>query len=255
MKNADKHQYNELFYAYIESGSRRSAQVVLPLVLAALKPASVLDVGCGAGAWLAVYRDLGLTTYLGVDGDYVQPDALRIAPDHFRPTDISQAFDLGQRFDLVQCLEVAEHVSADRAEILVDNLVRHGHVILFSAAVPGQGGENHINERPYGYWRDLFRARGYALYDFVRPRILDNRSVEPWYRYNMFLFIHRSMEEGLPREIVNSRLPDHEPIPDVAPFTYHLRRLVLRCLPSTLVSRFARLHHQISVQRAMRSGT
>src|SRR6266480_3717854 len=104
-----QHIYDKLFYDYISAGSTRSALVVVPLVMQTLKPSSVLDVGCGAGAWLAAYGRSPLSDYLGIDGSYVTQDSLLIPPDKFQPQDIGREFDLGRRFDLVQCLEVAEH--------------------------------------------------------------------------------------------------------------------------------------------------
>jgi hypothetical protein len=93
---------------------------------------------------------------LGVDGDYVSRDTLLFPPECFLAAALSKPFDAGARFELVQCLEVAERIAPDAAHILIDGLVQHGDLIVFSAAVPGQGGEHHINERAHAYWRDMF---------------------------------------------------------------------------------------------------
>jgi SAM-dependent methyltransferase len=247
------HQYDEVFYRYQREGAARSAAAVLPTVLGALEVRSVFDVGCGAGAWLSVYRKLGVSDFLGADGDYVDRSVLMVDPANFRPLDITKPFDLGREFDLVQCLEVAEHVPPARSGQLVDNIVKHGKCVMFSAAVPGQGGEDHINEQSYGYWRDLFGARGYRLFDFVRPEMLAKPEVEFWYRYNLLFFAHDSVIAGLPAAVAATRVGDHDPVPDPSPLTYKVRKLLLRALPESVVSQLAVWKHRRFL-RAMRAG-
>jgi len=244
------HTYDTLFFDYIQAGSGRSAKTVLPLVLAGLPTDSVLDVGCGAGAWLREYLALGIHDLLGVDGEYVRPEQLLIPSEHFLARNLAHPFDLGRRFDLVQCLEVAEHLSVDYAVTLVDNLIRHGDCVLFSAAVPGQGGEYHVNEQPYAYWRALFAARGYRLFDWLRPQLRSRREVEPWYRYNLLLFVQDRHIPRLPLAIAVTRIADTAPVPDVAPLGDRLRKAVMRRLPSALLSPLAVIKHHLVIRLA-----
>ena len=235
----DGHNYDRLFYEYQREGSLRSALALLPLVLDAFPVRSVLDIGCGAGAWLAAYEQLGVFDIVGVDGDYVDRSVLMVEPSRFRSSNITHHFDLGRRFDLVQCLEVAEHVPQDKSDLLVDNIVRHSSMVLFSAAVPGQGGEDHINEQPYSFWRDRFAARGYRLFDFVRPQVKRCLEIEPWYRYNVMLFVDDTRVASLPPSVIRTRVHDVSPVPDVSPLSYKMRKSLLRCLPVPLVSTLA----------------
>ncbi|HRF12087.1 MAG TPA: methyltransferase domain-containing protein [Candidatus Accumulibacter phosphatis] len=221
---------------------------MLPLVIGPLRLRSVLDVGCGAAAWLAGYRELGVPDLFGVDGDYVDRNMLLIDTDRFIPKDITKSFDLGRQFDLVQCLEVAEHVPRQTSDQLIDNITRHGKRVLFSAAVPGQGGENHINEQPYSFWRDLFEARGFSLFDFVRPRIVGNPSIETWYRYNILFFAHQSVVPDLPAAIVAHRISPSAAIADYSPISYRLRKMILRSLPEHAVSKLAVMKHKRAVR-------
>src|SRR2546423_1079096 len=163
--------YDALFYGYIEEGARRSARAIVPLALAATGCRSVLDVGCGTGAWLSEYANHGIDDYLGVDGEYLDRRRLLIPADRFRPIDVGQPFALGRRFDLVQCLETAEHIRPDASRTIVANLTAHGDRVLFSAAAPGQGGEHHVNEQPYEFWRALFAERQFVAFDAIRPLI------------------------------------------------------------------------------------
>ena len=238
------YSYDEDFYRYIQNGAVRSAQVIIPLVRDRLKIDSVLDVGCGAGAWLAEYRRHGVLTCLGVDGDYVKSSSLLIPPTTFIARDISQSFDLGQRFNLVQCLEVGEHLETMASETLISNLVRHGDCILFSAAIPGQGGENHINEQPYEFWRALFAKHGYMPYDFLRPLLRGATMVESWYRYNAVLYVAKDFARHLSLDVTQSFIPGDKPIPDVSDIFYRWRTRMLALLPVSWLSWLAKWKHR-----------
>ena len=247
MKSLRQKIYDKKFYEYIAAGSTRSAQVVAPLLTRTLRPASLLDVGCGAGAWLAQYRLQPIADCLGIDGAYVTPESLLVPGETFRPQDISQEFDLGRRFDLVQCVEVGEHLPGHTSETLVRNLVRHGDRLVFSAAVPGQGGLYHINERPLEFWRQAFAAHGYEAFDFIRPAVLNHPRVEFWYRYNMLLYVHQRAIDTLPEEVKRTHVPAGRPLANVAPFVFRLRTSVLRLLPTPTVSRLAAVKHRVHI--------
>lgn len=237
------HTYGERFYQYLQESSGRSARIVVPKVLEALAPASILDVGCGAGAWLVEYMRNGVADVLGLDGDYVRQDQLLVPKETFRPTNVGMPFDVGRRFAMVQCLEVAEHLRPEQSDTLIGNLTRHGHVVLFSAALPGQGGENHINEQDFEFWRQLFAGYGYVPFDFLRPQLSDKSEVEPWYRYNVLLYVSTAHTDSLGASVAATRVPETLPIKDVAPIATRWRRGILRLLPHETVTRLARLKH------------
>jgi SAM-dependent methyltransferase len=249
-----KYVYDDAFFRYIQEGSTRSAQKVVPLVAQALGVKSVLDVGCGAGAWLREYRNQAVTDCLGVDGDYVQKEQLLIPAENFTAHDITQPFDLGRRFDLAQCLEVGEHIPQSASETLVENLVRHSQAILFSAAIPGQGGENHINEQTYEFWRALFHRHEYKPFDFVRPAIKASTAIEIWYRHNIILYVAPERVQGLPSAVAGTHVPDGEPIASVSSFLYRLRTRILALLSVRWVSRLAVWKHScvLLYQRMLR---
>ena len=225
------HIYDPTYYAYINRGALRSAAAVLPVVANQFPVTSVVDFGAGQCAWLSAWRRMGVDDVLGVDGAYVDQSALLIPAAHFATHDLARPVRLGRRFDLVQSLEVAEHLPAQAAETFIDNLVAHGDVVLFSAAAPGQGGEYHVNEQPYDYWRRLFAARGYVATDVVRPEIARDPTVEPWYRYNTFVFVHERKLGELKDTIGHATIPEASPLLDVSPFWYRARKQIIRRLP------------------------
>lgn len=233
--------YDASFMAYADQSSRHAAQQVASLLRGPLAVASVLDIGCARGTWLQAWAAQGAADVQGVDGDYVDRATLQIPAASFRAHDLSQPLDLGRRFDLVQSLEVAEHVPASAADVFVDNLCRHsGGFILFSAAPPGQGGEFHVNEQPYDYWRERFRARGYSAHDYVRPRILADTSISYWYRYNLFLYVREDRRHALPADIAASAVADGVSLADVSPAMFRLRKHIVRLLPPAFRDGLAR---------------
>lgn len=187
-----KEHYTSEFFAGQALGSLASARVVLSELFNVFRPNSFVDIGCGVGTWCRAAADLGVSKVLGVDGGYVLEGNLLIEADQFRSLDLENervsTLSIG-KFDLASCLEVAEHLSYDRADTIVEDLTLLSDVILFSAAIPFQGGENHINEQWPEYWGILFKKRGFVCVDFLRPLIWGRTDVEWWYQQNMLVFV------------------------------------------------------------------
>lgn len=132
------------------------------------KPDSVVDFGCG-NAFLLDYLQTHQpgVVVLGVDGSAA---ALEVAPAAIHPhlvqLDLREPVELGRQFDLVICTEVAEHLDEIYADILIETLTTHARPaahIFFSAAVPGQVGEWHVNCQRPAYWLNKFWQRGWRV--------------------------------------------------------------------------------------------
>ena len=184
--------YNRHFYLTQESLSRRSAREIIPLVLEIVQPQSVIDVGCGVGGWSSVFLELGVREILGIDGDWVDTRMLQIPKTCFASHDLTQPLQLNRKFDLVVSLEVAEHLPSKCAEVFVDSLVRLGPIVLFSAAIPLQGGTHHINEQWPEYWSKLFEEREYVAVDAIRKRLWQNNEVDVCYAQNILFFVNQN---------------------------------------------------------------
>jgi SAM-dependent methyltransferase len=223
--------YDPAFYQYINKGSTKSAATVIPLIRSYFNVRSVIDFGCGQGAWLREWKRFGAQEVLGIDGDYVNIDALLIERSELKKSNLSNPVDIGKKFDLVQSLEVAEHLPESAADMFVESLVMHGDVILFSAAPVGQGGHDHINEQPYEYWRDKFVMHDYILIDWLREAIKDSPAVEPWYRYNILCFVKRDLIDSLPQALLRYRVANADPVVDVSPYPYKVRKRLISKLP------------------------
>lgn len=181
--------YSDEFFASHWEGARQSARQVVPLVLDMVHPRTVVDVGCGIGAWLASFADAGIEDYLGVDQHWVPPRTLTIPRERFLEHDLEKPLALPRRFDLAVSVEVAEHLAPDCASTFITTLTGLAPVVLFSAAVPGQGGVHHVNEQWPEYWAELFAAEGYQPVDALRPLIWNNPRVEWWYQQNLMLYV------------------------------------------------------------------
>jgi hypothetical protein len=239
------YQFQSEFFDYMDPGARRSAAFIVSLLAKKLNPKSVLDVGCGRGVWPSEWKRAGVGGCIGVDGDYVDRAALAMPSECFIAWDLSRPLSLDRRFDIVQSLEVAQCIEGTHVEVFIDNLCRHGELIIFSAAVPGQGGERHVNEQPLEYWREKFSSRGYITFDWIRPIISGIPQIEPWYRYNCLLFATDHVAARLPAEIQATRIPAGTRIAEIAPLTWRARNAVLHSLPSGVVHKLARIKHKL----------
>jgi SAM-dependent methyltransferase len=153
----------------------------------------MLDVGCGSGTWLSVANNsFKLADIQGVDASIYDAAQFHIAPVHYLQQDLTVPLQLQRTYDLVTCLEVAEHLPLAAATTLVKSLATHGDVILFSAAIPGQGGQHHINEQWQSWWQQHFAAAGFVALDLIRPAIWQNAEVLPWYKQNILLYVKKN---------------------------------------------------------------
>lgn len=187
----EDHFYDENFYGFIEETSGRSAPVIARWLVERYRPASVVDVGCGEGAFLAAFRDLGCT---GVGLEYADSGLQRCASKGLT----ASRFDLTRddlppdvRAPLCICFEVAEHLPAVFADRLVNVLAAIAPRLAFTAATPGQGGVLHLNEQPHEYWISRFAARGLRFDEAASSAIrevLRHSNVASWYTENMMLF-------------------------------------------------------------------
>lgn len=180
----------------IRQGAVDSAAVIVPLVLNLLPPIdTVLDVGCGEGWFAAEFKRRGCRVH-GLD--HPSTDAVALVPIDFIPADLTRPLraQLTGRFDLVVSLEVAEHLPPERASSFVADLCALAPIVLFSAAIPGQGGVNHVNEQWPDYWWKLFDDHGYTTSGFLRWLIWSDDRVENWYRQNLLLAVNEEMWRG-----------------------------------------------------------
>jgi SAM-dependent methyltransferase len=176
------------FYENRRAHTAHAARQILAVLPKGLRRDRVADIGCGTGTWLAAALATGSQYGFGIEGNWVTPAMLDDKRIEFRLQDLEQAFT-GPCVDLAISLEVAEHLSPERAQSFVADLVALAPAILFSAAIPGQGGVGHLNERWQSYWAGLFAAHGYTAHDVIRPAIWTDDAIPAWYRQNTVIYL------------------------------------------------------------------
>ena len=190
--------YDNNFYDQITQRAIESAREIVPIVLKMVDtPKSVVDFGCGRGSWLSVFEEHGVQDILGLDGDYVNNYLPCLEGDKFKTVDLSQPISLSQKYDLCVTLEVVEHIPSEYEDVFFDSICASSDNILFSGAVPGQGGVNHVNERWHTHWAQKLSARGYYVTGDLRYQIWNNPNIENWYKQNL-LFASKGASFGQP---------------------------------------------------------
>lgn len=241
--------YSKTFFKTLEQGSYASALIVLKALFSFYVPKSIIDIGCGTGSWLKAARDLGVHDIFGVDGDYVSTDMLLIDEDSFERADLEQEFIPRRRYECAISMEVAEHLDPKAAPSFVKTLVNCAPVVVFSAAIPFQGGTHHLNEQWPSYWAELFSDLGYVPLDILRPKIVNSPEVEFYYKQNVVVYVDKTQLRLLhgvphPRSETNFRYLDKfstqiNGLPLMPYFLYWLKLLVI--FPSFLRRLFNRV--------------
>lgn len=156
------------------------ADSLVPLLVKQLAPASVVDVGCGAGFWAKALAAHGVSDVYGI-------------------TPVDAFPDLRRRFDVCLCLEVAQQLPPDAQEALLDACTALSDVVVFSSTPPGVPGASP-HDRPLPYWADKFWSRGYALDDRLRP-LIQERWDSPRTVFDCLVIFRRSPSaQAVPRD-------------------------------------------------------
>lgn len=168
--------------------NKRSARQLLPWLFKKIPVRSVVDIGCGIGTWLAVAKELGINDLKGYDHSNYDHSTFVIPANLFSKVDLSSKIKDSRKYDLALCLEVAEHLPDSSADTLIEALCSLSDIVLFSAAIPGQPGQNHINCQWPEYWQQKFQKEGFNAFDIIRDTFWSNEDLEWWYRQNIILF-------------------------------------------------------------------
>ncbi len=194
--------YKRDFYENRHRETVFMANEILSIILDILPGVhSAVDFGCAVGTWLSILKEKGVSEIQGLDGDWVDRDFLQIPKENFRPVDLEGEINLNRKYDLAISLEVAEHLRPEVAGRFVESIVKASDFVLFSAAIPNQGGQNHINEQWQDYWVNLFKERDFVVLDIVRHKIWNEEKIHAHFCQNCFLFVRR-------REIKRLNLSD-----------------------------------------------
>ena len=189
IKLPNKEIYNEKFYNNQSDSSYKSAKIILPILFNHYKPNSIIDVGCGIGSWLKAAKELGINKFVGIDGNEIEEDFLLVSRKYIKIDNLETHKNINnEKYDLAISVEVAEHLHNNCSVHFVETLTSYSDVVLFSAAIPYQEGEHHINCNPPQFWVDIFKKYGYDCYDFRNDLMNMWEKVNPCYSQNILLF-------------------------------------------------------------------
>ena len=189
----DLEEYNQNFYQSRNNDTKFSAHTILSILLGNIpKVKSAVDIGCGVGTWLAALKENGVQEIQGFDGSWVDQNLLVIPKENFKAAPLHIKLDLNKKYDLVICLEVAEHLPITFAKDFINSLTSFSDFVLFSAAIPNQGGNHHINEQWPEYWVNHFQKNDFVVFDFIRPKIWEETKIPFWYKQNILFFAKKN---------------------------------------------------------------
>jgi SAM-dependent methyltransferase len=183
--------YDAEYYVEAEEHARKASATIAASIMTDLKPHSVIDVGCGTGALLEALRDYGCQVF-GLEYAEGGLEFCRSRQLDVRKFDLERdTFDSGRVFDVAISTEVAEHLPERCADRYVDLLTKAAPKIVFTAAFPGQGGTDHVNEQPASYWIEKFAARGHTFNEPMSQQWRQRwkeAGIARWYWMNAMVF-------------------------------------------------------------------
>ena len=217
--------YDSKYYNNLGSISYNAARIVLRDLYQIYPYTSLVDFGCGSASWLKaaneiIKKDKKLT---GIDGDYSKN--IHIFNDaNFIYKNLEDEVNI-EKHDLAISLETAEHLSPGRASSFVKDLCKASDVILFSAAVDGHGGTNHLNENNPSYWINHFKNNSYDPFIFLnRKKYWYHESFKkcPYYISGSFLYIKR--DTYLYKRLDHLKVKDGELVDIIHPYILAWRK-------------------------------
>lgn len=147
-------------------------------------PSTVLDAGCAMGFLVEGLRKHGVEAS-GVDvSEYAISKVHDSVAEHCRVGSLSEP--LGQRYDLVTCIEVLEHIPPEEADRAIANLCAATDTLLLSTTPQDYGEATHLNVQQPEVWSAALAREG-----FLRDLDHDLSYLTPW------AAVYRRREEPL----------------------------------------------------------
>lgn len=160
------------------------------------QPKRIIDFGCGTGDLAKAFASRGVTVE-AIDG-YSTPDFSGYSNLRFTKVDLNnitatQTFlnQLETKFDLAISIEVAEHLNPDVSSSFIEWMTSMADVIVFSAAVPSQDGDGHINCRSRSDWYQFIKQHNFVIADTLRQYFTSNSRLGLWHKLNIVDYVQK----------------------------------------------------------------
>ena len=188
-------KYNKIFYDSVEHRASHAASEIASIFQNYFEINSIKDIGCGSGIWAREFEKIlrceKITGYDLESGIKIALSKNRETKINFIPIDFEKDKLNLRSTDLSLFLEVAEHLTPLTALRVIEEICRSSNYVIFSGAIKGQGGTNHINEQSARYWIKEFENNDFVAIDLFRERIKEMKKIPFYYRNNVFLFIQK----------------------------------------------------------------
>ena len=216
-----KKLYDKKFYENNKNNAKlRSVDIVLAEVLTIIPAChSAVDFGCATGTWLKGLEKYDITDIRGYDGKWVDQSKLLIQKEAFFEIDFDKPMEIDRKFDLAISIEVGEHLHESSADSFIENITKSADFVLFSAAIPYQGGKNHVNEQWPEYWDKKFNRFGYVCIDSIRKKLWNNYEVIDFHRQNILFFVNKKRMDEINVSLTDICW-DNPPMSLIAPDSY-----------------------------------
>ena len=245
--------YSTDFYQSVTSRAVIASEVALGTILKNFVAQSVIDIGAGDGVWTSTALSIGNPTRLTVvDLPGSTFKLLQKVDKSIKKITLNFENDMlknGEPYDLGICVEVIEHISTGRALLLLDWISVNCCTVMFSGAIPGQGGTHHINEQNQSYWLNVMMARGFIPIDNIRPQLYRNGKIPQYYRNNIFFFINSRFihEHRIKKLLKESITQESFAFMDTRSIILRTIQKILAFLPVTAVSQLATLKLKVKL--------
>ncbi|WP_157143926.1 methyltransferase domain-containing protein [Brachyspira pilosicoli] len=186
--------YDETFWENNDNGntSYKSSKIILGMLLKYYNIKSMIDVGCGIGAWLKSAIEFGIDDVVGIDCNEISEEKLLVPRKYIKIDNLETHKNIYlKKYDIAVSLEVAEHLSPEYSENFIKMLTSYSDIVLFSAAIPNQIGTNHINCQKPEFWFKYFDQLEYKCFDFRYE--LMSLNISPSYSQNILLYVHKNI--------------------------------------------------------------
>jgi len=179
------------------------------LIFKTYQPKTIVEFGCGPGHLTRELDKLNIAV-TAIDG-FSSPDFKNTQRINFNKVDLNDQKALEQflsdkKFDLAVCTEVGEHLNPSSSAHLIKYLTQSAPVVIFSAAVPRQGGHGHINCQTREFWHDLFSGNGFRVVDSFRTKLRDNESLAMWYKLNLLDYVSKDSKLAENEDVIRNLL-------------------------------------------------
>jgi SAM-dependent methyltransferase len=142
-------------------------------IAADIAPRTVLDAGCAIGLLVETLAAHGIDAS-GLDiSEYAIAQAAGAARGRCHVASLTD--ELPQRYDLIVCIEVLEHMPEPQARAALSNICRHTDDVLFSSSPQDYGEATHLNVQPPEVWAEWFAREG-----FLRDLDYDASYITAW---------------------------------------------------------------------------